>query len=525
MADRVLVAEKIAETGVQHLAGVADVDVALELDRAELLRRIPDYDALVVRSATRVDAELIAAAPRLRVVGRAGTGVDNVDVEAATARGILVCNAPQSNMLSAAEHAVALMLALARRIPEAHAALVQGRWERSRFAGVELADKTLAILGFGRIGQLVAVRARAFGMRVLAYDPFVSDDRFRDRGAERAATIDAAQKQADWVSLHLPATADTRHVIDARRLGLMRPGVRLVNAARGDLVDTEALVDSLRSGHVAGVALDVFEQEPLTASPLFELPNVVVTPHLGASTAEAQDRAGAIIAEQVAKALGGALVENAVNTPVVHEEDRAVLGPFVPLADKLGRVLAALSSGSVQVIDVTYYGQIAERDTRLLTLAVLMGVLREVDEGVNVVNAMTVAEQRGIEVRESRRASTDYVNLIRVATSPEVCTSGTLIGRDNRPWMVRVLGQEVEIELAGPMLFLLNDDRPGMIGRIGTVLGDERVNIANMNLSRNRAGGRALCAIQTDEVVPSDVVRKLEALAGVEEIRQVRLDG
>ena len=308
-------------------------------------------------------------------------------------------------MLSAAEHAVALMLALARRIPEAHAALVQGRWERNRFAGVELADKTLAILGFGRIGQLVAARARAFGMRVLAYDPFVSDDRFRERGAERAATIDAALGEADWVSLHLPATADTRHVIDARRLALMRPGVRIVNAARGDLVDTEALVDALRAGHVAGAALDVFEQEPLTSSPLFELPNVVVTPHLGASTAEAQDRAGAIIAEQVAKALGGALVENAVNTPVVHEEDRAALDPFLPLADKLGRVVAALSAAGVQVVDVTYEGQIAERDTRLLTLAVLVGVLREVDEGVNVVNAMTVAEQRGIEVREARRAS------------------------------------------------------------------------------------------------------------------------
>ena len=405
MADRVLVAEKIAESGVQHLSGVADVDVALDLERGELLRRISGYDALVVRSATKVDAELIAAAERLRVVGRAGTGVDNVDVDAATARGILVCNAPQSNMLSAAEHAVALMLALARRIPEAHAALVQGRWERNRFAGVELADKTLAILGFGRIGQLVAVRARAFGMRVLAYDPFVSDDRFRERGAERAPTIDDALQQADWVSLHLPATADTRHVIDARRLALMRPGVRIVNAARGDLVDTEALVDALRSGHVAGAALDVFEEEPLTASPLFELPNVVVTPHLGASTAEAQDRAGAIIAEQVAKALGGALVENAVNTPVVHEEDRAALGPFLPLADKLGRVVAALSAAGVQVVDVTFEGQIAERDTRLLTLAVLVGVLREVDEGVNVVNAMTVAELRGIEVRESRRAS------------------------------------------------------------------------------------------------------------------------
>ncbi len=430
---RVLVAERIAESGVERLRAVADVDVAVGLERAELLERLPGYDALVVRSATRVDAEALAAGTRLRVVGRAGTGVDNVDVSAATARGILVLNAPQANTLSAAEHAVALMLALARRIPQAHGALVAGRWERSRFSGTELADKTLAILGFGRIGQLVGQRARAFNMRVVAYDPFVAPERFRERGAEHAATIEEAVAQADWISLHLPATPETRGVIGDHLLGLVKPGARLVNAARGDLVDEAALVRALEGGRLAGAALDVFREEPCTESPLFGREDVVVTPHLGASTAEAQDRAGTVVADEVARALAGGLVENAVNVPSVSPEDRAAVQPYVPLAEDLGRIAVALAEGPVGRLHVTYEGAVGDRATELLTRAVLRGALAATDDGVNLVNAYRLAESRGIDVQETRQRACDYAGLVRVAAGgAEV--AGTLIG--GRLWLV-----------------------------------------------------------------------------------------
>ncbi len=522
---RVLVTETIAPAGIDRLREAAEVDVATGLERADLLQQIGGYDALVVRSATRVDAELIAAGTRLRVIGRAGTGVDNVDVEAATARGILVCNAPQSNALSAAEHAIALMLALARNIPQAHAALVAGRWERSRFSGVELADKTLAVIGFGRIGQLVAARARGLGMRVVTFDPFVSADRVRERGAELAETIEEAVADADWVTLHLPSTAETRHVVGAELLRRMKPGVRIVNAARGELVDAVALADALASGHVAGAALDVFESEPITESPLFERADVVVTPHLGASTAEAQDRAGTIIAEQVVRALTGELCENAVNVPDVSPEDRTALAPYVPLAEKLGRVAVALADGGVERLEITCAGGIGQRDTRLLTLAVLRGALHGMDEDdANLVNARALAQARGIDVRELRREAGDFTNLIRVATSDVAAVAGTLFGADNRTWLVRARGHEVEIELAGLMLFVWNDDRPGMIGAIGTLLGAARVNVANMNVARNRDGGMALSAIQVDGDVPPATLEALRATPGLTGLRVVRLD-
>jgi D-3-phosphoglycerate dehydrogenase len=522
---RVLVTESIAAAGIQRLRDAGEVDVETDLARAELLHRIGDYDALIVRSATKVDAELIGAGTRLRVIGRAGTGVDNVDVEAATARGILVCNAPMSNAVSAAEHAMALMLALARNIPQAHGALVAGRWERSRFSGVELADKTIAVIGFGRIGQLVAARARALGMRVVTYDPFVSAERVRERGAQLAPSIEAAVGGADWVTLHLPSTADTRHLVDADLIAQMRPGVRIVNAARGELVDADALLAALESGHVAGAALDVFETEPLTESPLFARPDVVVTPHLGASTAEAQDRAGTIIAEQVVRALTGELVENAVNVPGVSPEDRAALDPYVPLAEKLGRVAVSLADGGIERLEITCAGGIGHRDTRLLTLAVLRGALHGMEEDdANLVNARALMAARGIDVRELRREAGDYTNLIRVQTSDGVAISGTLFGKDDRTWLVRARGYEIEIELAGLMLFVVNDDRPGMIGKIGTLLGEAGVNVANMNVARNREGGMALSAIQVDGDVPPATLDALRATPGLTGLRVVRVE-
>ncbi len=518
---RVLVSEKIADAGVERLRSIADVDVELALSRTELLARIGDYDGIVVRSATMVDRELIEAGGRLTVVGRAGTGVDNVDVEAATSRGIVVANAPQSNSLSAAEHAIALMMALARNIPQAHAALVDGRWERSRFGGVELEGKWLAVLGFGRIGQLVAQRARALGMHVRAYDPFVSADVYERRGAERAATIGEAVDDADFVTLHLPSTPETRRIAGEALFRGMKRGARIITAARGDLVDEADLLAALESGQLAGAALDVFSAEPMTSSPLFGRPDVVVTPHLGASTREAQDRAGTQIAEEVAAALTGGVVGNAVNVPVVSEADRAVVAPFLSLAERLGRTAASLAVGGVSSVAIEYAGGLAEHDTRLLTLSVLCGLLRSAEPSVNLVNARSLARERGIAVSDGSREAGGYTNLIRVALSPEVRVSGVVGARDDRPWLVRAMGYEVEIELVGNMVFLLNEDRPGMIGKIGTALGDVGMNIANMNVSRNRDHHRALCAIQTDGALPRDAVSALEAIDGCTRVRSV----
>ena len=390
---RVLVAEQIADTGVQMLRDRFDVDLGLDWSAEELADRIGAYDAILIRSATKLTADLIDRADRMKVIGRAGVGVDNVDVEAATRRGIIVANAPASNVITAAEHTVALLLALARNVPQAHKALTEGSWERSKWGGVEVYEKTLGLLGFGRIGQLVAQRAQGFGMRVMAFDPFVSAQRFRELGVDQAATSDQLYAESDFISIHLPKTPETRGWLDAEALAKCRDGVRIVNCARGELVDDEALRAALDSGKVAGAALDVFTQEPVTDHPLFGYSNVVVTPHLAASTTEAQDRAGVQTAEQVVAALTGGVVSTAVNIPAVSAEDMEVLGPFLPLASGLGRVAMALAeSTSVDRVELEFLGRIAERDTRLLTLSVLNGLLAgHTDEEVNLVNAPSLA--------------------------------------------------------------------------------------------------------------------------------------
>src|SRR6201991_5055168 len=364
---RVLVAEKIAESGVDMLRERFDVDLGTDWSRDDLLERIGSYHGILIRSATKLDAELIGRAENLRVVGRAGVGVDNVDVAAASKRGIIVANAPEANTVAAAEHTVALMLALARNIPQAHASLTSGKWERSKFGGTEVEGKTLGILGFGRIGQLVATRARAFGMRVVAYDPFVSTERFRELGVEKAETPEDVLKTGDFITLHLPKTPETQGFINTETLAKCKDGVRIINVARGPLVVDADLQAALDSGKVGGAALDVFAQEPITDHPLFGYPNVVVTPHLGASTAEAQDRAGVQTAEQVVAALTGGVVSTAVNIPAVSAEDMEVLGPFIPLATRLGKIAATLSeSSSVERVEIEHMGRNAERDTRLL---------------------------------------------------------------------------------------------------------------------------------------------------------------
>jgi D-3-phosphoglycerate dehydrogenase len=516
---KVLIREEIAPAGVALLRDRFEVDEDRDSDLAEIIGR---YDGIVIRSATKLGADLIERGERLRVIGRAGVGVDNVDVDAATRRGIVVANAPESNVVSAAEHTIGLLVALSRNIPQAHAALKGGRWERSRWGGVELADKTLGVLGFGRIGQQVARRGIGLGMRVVAYDPFVSQERFRELGAEPAETAEALYAAADFLTIHLPLTDETRGAIGREAFASMREGVRIVNAARGELVDEDALREALVSGKVAGAALDVFSAEPYSG-PLLELDNVVVTPHLAASTEEAQDRAGVIVAEQVAAALEGGLVTNAVNIPAIRPEDLEVLGPFIPLAAKLGRLAMELAEGRASRIHLTYLGSLSEYDTRLLTVAALNGAFQgRTDQPVNYVNAPVIAAERGIEVGEERRAAArDFTNLVRVDVDG-LRVSGAIIGGEDRHWLVSALGHQLEIELAPRMVFFRYDDVPGVIGRVGTLFGAAGVNIANMAVSRTREGGKALMALSIDDAPPAELVERFRG-EGFDDARFITL--
>ena len=524
---RVLVAEQIAESGVDLLRERFDVDVVVGLSAEQLAERIAGYHGILIRSATQLTGEVIARAERLRVIGRAGIGVDNVDVAAATKRGIIVANAPQSNIVAAAEHTLALMLALARNVPQAHGSLMAGRWERSRFGGVEVYEKTLGVLGFGRIGQLVAARARAFGMRIVAFDPFVSAERFRELGVEKAETSADLYGQADFITLHLPKTAETRGWLDAAAFAQMRDGVRVINCARGELVDDGALKDALDSGKVAGAALDVFPREPITDYPLFDgYPNVVVTPHLGASTTEAQDRAGVQTAQQVVAALTGGVVSTAVNIPAIAPEDMEVLGPFLPLVERLGRLAMALAPGADR-IEVEYFGRIAERDTRLLTLAVLQGVLAgHCEEDVNLVNAPSLAEQRGIGVAERKETiARDFTDLVRISIhsgTERYRVVGTTLGRQHRPHLLEAWGQRFNLQLdEGAHLALFRYyDLPGMMGRVGSVLGEHGVNISSAAVGRQppEADGRrneiAVMVVTTDSPVPRAIVDAIASTDG-----------
>jgi D-3-phosphoglycerate dehydrogenase / 2-oxoglutarate reductase len=507
---RVLIREPIAESGLELLRRRFDVFEDAESDLGSI---IGEFDAIVVRSGTMLDAALIERAGRLKVIGRAGVGVDNVDVDAATRRGIVVANAPEATVVSAAEHTIALLLAVARNVPQAHAAVVAGNWERARFAGIELSGKTLGVLGLGRIGLQVARRALGLGMRVVAYDPYVTLDRFRELGVDPAPTPEDVYAESDVITLHLPLNQQTRGLVGAAAFARMRDGVRIVNAARGGLIDEDALADALRSGKVAGAALDVFEHEPYSG-PLLELEQVVVTPHLAGSTTEAQDRAGLIIAEQVAAALDGELVQTAVNIPVVEQADLEVLGPFIPLAARLGRLATALSAVRPARIVVAAHGPLSEYDTRLLTVAALNGVFQDrVDQTVNYVNAPVIAAERGLDVSEQRfAASQHYTNLVRVVLSgdgEEIEVSGTTIGPEPRLFLAGALGFAIDIELAPRMAFLVYDDVPGVIGRVGTMFGEAGVNIANMAVSRTKEGGKALMAFSIDSAPPSELVERV----------------
>jgi D-3-phosphoglycerate dehydrogenase len=531
---KVLVRETIGESGVGLLrdAGL-DVEVGTDWPDGELERRIGEFDGILIRSGTKLNADLIERAERLKIVGRAGVGVDNVDVDAATKRGVVVANAPQSNVITAAEHTMAMLLALARNVPQAHLVLTSGRWERSSFSGVELYDKTLGVLGFGRIGQLVAQRALGFGMHVVAFDAYVAGERFRELGVERAATRDELYARADFITLHLPVTPETENYLDAAAFAKMKEGVRIINVARGELVVDDALREALDTGRVAGAALDVFRDEPVTDHPLFAYPNVVVTPHLGASTAEATDRAGYQAAEQVVAALTGGVVTSAVNVPAIAPEDLEVLGPFLSLARDLGRIGVALAEGtSVDALEIEYLGRIATRDTRLLTVQVLKGALSgHVEEEVNDVNAPAIAQERGIQLSETSTAQArDFTDLVRVTVvSGGVRTRvvGTTLGRRHRPHLLEAWGSRFNVQLEPHLAVFRYVDQPGMIGRVGTIFGQSGINISSAAVGRrpdaDHLGGVQTMLVTTDSPVPQDVVDRIVESDGFEAGRTVSL--
>jgi D-3-phosphoglycerate dehydrogenase / 2-oxoglutarate reductase len=530
---RVLVKERIGDSGVQLMrdAGL-DVEIGTDWDDGELAARIGEFDALLIRSATKLTAELLDRADRLKVVGRAGVGVDNVDVDAATKRGVIVANAPQSNVITAAEHTLAMLLALARKVPQAHSSLTGGAWERSKFSGVELYEKTLGVLGFGRIGQLVAQRALGFGMHVVAFDAYVSAERFRELGVERAASPDDVYAQADFLTIHLPVTEETENYLDASAFAKMRDGVRIINVARGRLVVEEDLRAALESGKVAGAALDVFRDEPVTEHPLFGMANVVVTPHLGASTAEATDRAGYQAAEQVVAALTGGVVTSAVNVPSVAPEDLDALGPYLPLARNLGRIATALAEQtSIDAVQVEYLGRIADRDTRLLTVQVLKGVLSgHIEEEVNDVNAPALAEERGIAVSETSSAhARDFTDLLRVSVvsgGSRTRVVGTALGRTHRPHLLEAWGSRFNVQLERHLAVFRYEDRPGMLGRVGTELGNQGINIVSAAVGRqlqDESAGLAVMLVTADSPVPRSVVEAIVATDGFAAGRTVSL--
>jgi len=523
----VLIAEELSPAAVAQLESDFDVRYADGADRSALLAALAEADAVIVRSATRIDAEALAHAPRLRVVARAGVGLDNVDVEAATRAGVMVVNAPTSNIVSAAEHAVGLLLAVARNVPQAAASLRGGQWQRSAFTGVELQGKVAGILGLGRIGVLVAERLASFGMRLIAYDPYVPATRAAQLGV-RLASLDELLAEADFITVHLPKNPETVGLIGDRELHRVKPEVRIVNAARGGIVDEHALALALKEGRVAGAGIDVFAAEPATGHPLLDFPAVVATPHLGASTSEAQEKAGTQVARSVRLALAGEFVPDAVNVQggTVHEDVK----PGLPLAEKLGRIFTALAGGMAARIDVEVRGEISSHDVRILQLAALKGVFTGVvEDAVTYVNAPLLAGERGVEVSLVTEAeSPDWRNLVTLRGimpgGQVVSVSGTLTGRRQQEKLVEVNGFDMEIAPAEHMVFLTYTDRPGVVGTVGQILGSEGINIAGMQVCRDTRGGHALIVLTVDSAIPALVLDDISSTIGAVVGRTVDLE-
>jgi len=530
-APKVLVADPVSQRGVDELGAGGQLEVVVKtgLPEAEILKIIPEFSALVVRSQTKVTAAVLEAAPNLKVVGRAGVGVDNVDVEAATRRGVIVMNTPGGNTVSTAEHAFSLLMSIARNIPQADASMKAGRWDRKKFEGVELYDKSLAILGMGRIGTELARRAMAFGMRVLAYDPYLSTAKARSLQVELAEDIDSLLPRADFITMHMPLTDETRHMLDARRLALCKKGVRIVNCARGGLVDESALCEALKSGQVAAAALDVYEVEPPPAEfPLRSAPNIVFTPHLGASTAEAQENVGIEIAQAIRAALLEGEIRNAVNMPSIDAKTAAVVRPYLTLGDRMGRFVAQLAPKRNDRIVITYGGKAVEMPVDAISRAILTGFLKHAGgEEVNSVNVRSMASTLGLDVEEVRSSEqTDFNEWLHVAVfsgGEKVSVGGTFFGAKNDPRIVRVNGRSVEVTPSGVVLMLENRDRPGIVGHIGTILGTGNVNIASMSLSRTEQGGRALTILNLDSQPGADLIAKFTADPDIHSARVISL--
>ncbi len=525
---KVLISDKMDPNAADIFrANGVEVDEKPGLTKDELKAIIGEYDGLAIRSSTKVTADLLEAAANLKVIGRAGIGVDNVDIPAATARGVVVMNTPFGNSITTAEHAIALMFAVARDLPAADASTQAGKWEKNRFMGVELTSKTLGLIGAGNIGSIVADRAIGLKMKVVAYDPFLTPERALDLGIEKVE-LDHLLARADFITLHTPLTDQTRNILSAENLAKTKKGVRIINCARGGLIDEAALKAALESGHVAGAALDVFVEEPAKDNPLFGAPNLVATPHLGASTTEAQVNVALQVAEQLSEYLMKGGVTNALNMPSLSAEEAPKLKPYMELAEKLGSLIGQVEGDNVQRISIEVEGAAAELNQKPITAAVLAGLMQVYSDTVNMVNAPFLAKERGLEVREVRHEREgDYHTLLRVtaatANGPRT-VAGTLFGNAS-PRLVDMFGVAVEADLAGEMVYFVNEDKPGFIGRLGTALGEAEVNIATFHLGRRDVGGEAVALVSVDGHIGSDLVERLKALPGVKRVNALRFSG
>ena len=523
---KVLVLDGVAEAGVAILQSKAALRQTSRVRRPKRnsLRMIGAYDALIVRSQTKVTADVIAAGTKLKVIGRAGVGVDNIDVPAATQRGIIVMNAPDGNTISTAEHTVAMIMALSRNIPAAVASLKAGKWDRKSFTGVEVRDKILGMIGLGRIGTEVATRMQAMGMSILAYDPFLTEERAEKLGVQ-LASVARIVAESDYITVHTPLTSETKGLLGTEAMAKMKKGVRLINCARGGIIDEAALVSAIKAGQVAGAALDVYNEEPPLNRELIELPQVVCAPHLGASTEEAQVNVAIDVAIEMAKALRGEAFKNAVNIPSVRPEVLAVLKPYIPLAEKIGSLLAQLDGGRIGKLEASYLGEIASYDMTPLTTALLTGFLRPIlSDEVNLVNAPLIAKERGLKVVEHKAAAPeDYTSLIRVKIEMEKgarVVAGTLF-RQNEERIVEIDGFFFDVAPTGYMLVAAHHDKPGVIGKVGTILGDAGINIAFMQVGRRTAGGRAIMVLSVDSAIPDEILAQMAKLNGVEDAKLV----
>jgi D-3-phosphoglycerate dehydrogenase len=527
MSPKVLISDALSPAAVQIFRDrglEVDFQPNLGKDKEKLAAAIDGFDGLAIRSATKVSAKILERAKKLKVIGRAGIGVDNVDIPAATAKGIIVMNTPFGNSITTAEHAITLMLALARQIPQADLSTQAGKWEKNRFMGVEITAKTLGVIGCGNIGSIVADRAIGLRMKVIAYDPFLSPERALLLGVEK---VDLAEllKRSDFITLHTPLTDKTKNIIDARALAATKHGVRIINCARGGLVDEAALRASLDSGHVAGAAFDVFIEEPATANPLFGHPNVVCTPHLGAATAEAQENVALQVAEQMSDYLLRGAISNAVNFPSITAEEAPRLKPFIALAEKLGSFAGQLTETGLKEVHLSYEGAVATLNTKALTSAAVAGLLRPMLQDVNVVSAPVVAKERGIIVEETtREAAHDYDSLITVRVVTEKQSrhvSGTVFA-DGRPRIVNIKGIRMDAEFGPSMIYITNLDKPGFIGKFSSTLGDAGINIATFHVGREAPGGNAVALIEVDGDVPPDVLAKVQALPQVQQAKPLK---